>query len=97
MSGSDLRDVAEGTVVKMSKEVPVDDDLLVLSESWPATTIDGEPGIVSGIMAVSRSPAGEFQLNLAVGPAGARPEKCDHVEFVLSAENARALREVLSP
>lgn len=68
----------------------------MLTETWPASTIDGEPSIVSGIMGVSRSPGGEFLLNLAVGRAGAPPEECDHVEFVLSAENARALREVLS-
>lgn len=81
----------------MSDDAAMDDDLLVLSEPWPATTIDGEPGIVNGIMGVSRSPGGEFLLNLAVGRTGAPAEERHHVEFVLSAENARALREVLSP
>ncbi|GLZ28160.1 hypothetical protein Lesp02_03500 [Lentzea sp. NBRC 105346] len=74
----------------------MDDDLLVLEESWPASTIDGEPGIVRGILGVSSAPDGSFLLNLAVGPAGARPEQCDHVEFFLTAENARALRDVLT-
>ncbi|MGH4001466.1 MAG: hypothetical protein ACRDTJ_28850, partial [Pseudonocardiaceae bacterium] len=32
----------------------VDDDVLVIETSWPATTIDGDPGIVSGMLSVSR-------------------------------------------
>jgi hypothetical protein len=30
----------------------VDDDVLVIETSWPATTIDGDPGIVSGMLSV---------------------------------------------
>jgi hypothetical protein len=73
----------------------MDDDLLIIETSWPGTTIDGEPGIVSGRLGVSRAAGGEFHLNLAVGPSGGAPESFDYVEFLLSAEHAQALRDVL--
>jgi len=38
----------------------VDDDVLVIETSWPATTIDGDPGIVPGMLSVSRTVGGEF-------------------------------------
>ncbi len=41
----------------------VDDDVLVIETSWPATTIDGDPDIVSGMLSVSRTVGGEFLLN----------------------------------
>jgi hypothetical protein len=72
------------------------DSLLELHSSWPGTTIDGEPGIVSGILGLSRGPGGEAFLHLVVGSAGAPPEECDHVEFVLSAEQADALAQALA-
>jgi hypothetical protein len=72
----------------------MDDDLLAISETWPGTTIDGEPRIVSGNLGVSRS-ADTYLLSLAVGPAGEGPEHATYVEFVLTAENARALAAVL--
>jgi hypothetical protein len=50
----------------------VNDDLLVIETSWPGTTIDGDPGIVSGMLSVSRAAGGEFLFNLPVGPAGER-------------------------
>jgi hypothetical protein len=71
------------------------DELLTIRESWPGTTIDGEPRVASGILALSRSPDGALLLNLTVGPAGAPPEECDHVEFPLSAASAGALRAAL--
>lgn len=74
----------------------MDDDILIINESWPATTIDGEPGLVSGMLGLSRAAGGEFVLNLAVGPDGVGPEECDHVEFLLSADHARALRDALA-
>ena len=52
----------------------VDDDVLVIETSWPATTIDGDPGIVSGMLSVSRTVGGEFLLNLSVGPPGGQGE-----------------------
>jgi hypothetical protein len=74
----------------------VDEDLIVLHRSWPGTTIDGEPGIVSGILMVSRAAGGEFLLNLSVGPAEGGPEDSDYVEFPLSREDARAVAAALS-
>ncbi|GAA3310859.1 hypothetical protein [Nonomuraea dietziae] len=74
----------------------MDDELLVINESWPATTIDGEPGLVSGLLVVSRAANGEFQLNLSVGPHGGAPEECEYVEFPLSAAHAQASRDALS-
>jgi len=72
------------------------DALLELRSSWPGTTIDGEPGIVSGTLEVSAAPDGGVYMNLAVGAAGAAPEECDYVEFVLSPEQADALANALS-
>jgi hypothetical protein len=74
----------------MAPEAP-----LVLRSSWPGTTIGGKPGIVSGILELSRADDGSAFLNLAVGPAGASAEDCDYVEFVLSAEQAAALASAL--
>jgi hypothetical protein len=74
----------------------MDDEVLTIHESWPGTTIDGEPGLVSGLLTVSHAPGGEFLLNLAVGPHGGDPEECDYVEFPLSADHAKALRDALA-
>ena len=74
----------------------MDDEVLTIHESWPGTTIDGEPGLVSGVLTVTRAAGGEFLLNLAVGPYGAAPEECDYVEFPLSANHAKALRDALA-
>lgn len=74
----------------------VSDELLVIQTSWPGTTIDGEPGIVSGILTVSSVPEGEFLLNLSIGPSGGGAADCYYVEFPLSRDHARALRDVLS-
>ena len=74
----------------------VSEELLVIETSWPGTMIGGEPGIVSGILTVSSGPGGEFLLNLSVGPIDGGPADCEYVEFPLSSEHARALRDVLS-
>jgi hypothetical protein len=74
----------------------MDDEVLTIDATWPGTTIDGEPGLVSGSLTVSRAAGGEFLLNLAVGPHRARPEECDYVEFPLSASHAKALRDALA-
>lgn len=74
----------------------MDDELLTIRESWPSTTIDGEPGLVSGLLTVSRAAGGEFMLNLSVGPLGGTREDCDYVEFPLSAGHAAALRDALA-
>jgi hypothetical protein len=73
----------------------MDDEVLTIHESWPGTTIDGEPGLVSGVLTVSRAAGGEFLLNVAVGPHSGTPEECDFVEFPLSAGHAAALRDAL--
>jgi hypothetical protein len=74
----------------------MDGEVLTIHDSWPGTTIDGEPGIVSGVLTVSRAAGGELLLNLSVGPSGAAPKECDYVEFPLSAEHAKALRDALA-
>ena len=74
----------------------MDEELLIIRAAWPATTIDGDPGIVSGLLTVSRAIDGGVHLNLAVGPLGGGPEECEYVEFLLSADNATALGEVLA-
>lgn len=72
------------------------DEVLTIRESWPGTTIDGEPGLVSGVLTVTCTAGGEFMLNLAVGPHGGTPEEYDYVEFPLSADHAAALRDALA-
>ena len=73
----------------------VDDDLLVIENSWPGTTIDGDPHIVSGMLSVSRAEGGEFLLNLSVGPPDGAAEDFTYLEFPLSTDDARALRDAL--
>jgi hypothetical protein len=73
----------------------MDDEVLSINDTWPGTTIDGEPGIVSGTLTVSRSAGGGLVLDLVVGPAHGAAKDCDYVEFPLSPENARALRAAL--
>jgi hypothetical protein len=70
--------------------------MLTIRNVWPATTSAGEPGIVSGLLAVTGEPDGSRLLHLAVGEGAAPPDECDFVEFVLSAEQAHALAQVLS-
>lgn len=72
------------------------EERLTLHSSLPSTTINGEPGIVSGILTVNGSPDGNRSLNLSVGEAGAAPENCEFVEFILSPEQAHALAQALS-
>lgn len=74
----------------------MDDEVLTIHESWPGATIDGDPGIVTGMLTVSRAAGGEFMLNLAVGPHGGTPEEYDYVEFPLSVDHAAALRNALA-
>ncbi len=71
------------------------EELLVITNAWPATTLAGDPAVVSGLLSLSRSEAGEFLLDISVGPHHGAPEEHDHVQFVLSAEHVRALREAL--
>jgi hypothetical protein len=74
----------------------MDDELLAIRESWPGTTTEGEPGLVSGLPTISRAAGGEFKLNLPVGPLGGPAEDYDYVEFPLSASHAEALRDALA-
>jgi hypothetical protein len=72
------------------------EDILELSESWPGTTIDGEPGIVRGHLSVTTGPGdGSLLLNLSVGADGGGPELAQYVEFLLSPENVVRLRNAL--
>ena len=45
----------------------VDDELLRLSQSWPVSTIDGEPSLTRGTLEVFTQPGGGLLL---VGSAG---------------------------
>jgi hypothetical protein len=73
----------------------VDDDLLVIETSWPGTTIDGDPRIVSGMLSASRAASGEFLLNLPAGPPDGAPEDFTYLEFPSASDDARALRGAL--
>ncbi len=72
------------------------EELPEIRSDWPGTTLDGEPEIVSGALSVYSNVDGGASLNLAVGAAGAPPEECDYVKFVLSAEQADALAQALT-
>lgn len=61
---------------------------VAIETSWPATTIDGDHGIVSGMLSVSRTV--EFLLNLSVGPPGGAPENYTYLEFLLPSGHALA-------
>jgi hypothetical protein len=62
----------------------------VIGTCWPATSIDGDPGIVSGMLSVSRTVGGEFLFNLSVGLPGGAPENFTYLEFPLSSGQALA-------
>jgi hypothetical protein len=71
------------------------DEVLVIRSDWPATTIGGEPGIVSGSLSLCADVDGSASLYLVIGAAGAPNEECEHVEFILSPEHADALAHAL--
>lgn len=58
--------------------------LLEVANDWPGSSIDGEPGIVSGHLEVTGEPDGSVLFSLGVGPVGGPPEEADYVEFVFS-------------
>ncbi len=70
--------------------------LLEVANSWPGSSIDGDPGIVSGNLAVVGDSDGSVLFSLGVGAAGGSPEESDYVEFVLSPAQADALMEALA-
>src|SRR5690349_19981864 len=82
-----VHDAAAGALCDGSTLGFVDDHVLMIETSWPATTIDGEPGIVFGTLSVSRAVGGEFLLNLSVGPPGGAPENFTYLEFPLSSDH----------
>jgi hypothetical protein len=47
------------------------------------------------MLSVSRAAGGEFLLNLSVGPPDGAPEDFTYLEFPLSPDDARALRDAL--
>ena len=71
------------------------EELLVIRNAWPATSLDGDPAVVSGLLSLNRAADGEFVLDVSVGPHQGAPEEQTYVQFVLSVEHARALREAL--
>ena len=77
-------------------EPELPEPVLTVEESWPVSTIDGEPSIARGSMDVYRRPDGSYFLSTSVGPPGGAPEEHEYGEFVLSAENAAALGAALS-
>lgn len=83
-----LRRVASGDMTS--------DEIFTADSRWPGTTIDGEPGVVGGVLEVTADVDGGVTLSLAVGHPGAPPEEHAYVEFVLSAEQADGLAVALS-
>ena len=71
----------EATHASYTQTQDVDHELLVIETSWPGTTIDGDPRIVSGMLSVNRAAGGEFLVNLSVGPPGGAPEDFTYLEF----------------
>ncbi|WP_157410726.1 hypothetical protein [Actinoplanes rectilineatus] len=70
--------------------------LLEIANDWPGSSIDGEPGIVSGNLEVTGDPDGSVLFSLGVGSAGCAPDEADYVEFVFSPAQADALMEALA-
>jgi hypothetical protein len=70
--------------------------LLEVANAWPGSTIDGEPGIVSGNLEVIGDPDGSVLFSLAVGSDGAPADEASYVEFVFSPAQADALVQVLA-
>lgn len=52
---------------------------------------------MAGILMLSRTANGGLALNVSSGLSGAAPEQCEYVEFPLTLEQARALRDALDP
>lgn len=76
----------------------MDGDDLTIRNSWPASTIQGEPAVVQGLLSTSKEPDGSCTLSIAVGPVGCGPEECDYTEFVLTPEQTMRLgRRLLDP
>jgi len=72
------------------------DEELHISGSWPVSTIDQIPSVVSGSLLVTRDPDGAALLTGTVGAPGAPPEDCEHFQFVLSPGDVRRLIDFLS-
>ena len=47
-------------------------------------------------LSVNRAAGSEFLLNLSVGPPGGAPEDFTYLEFPLSSQDARAVRDALA-
>lgn len=70
--------------------------LLEVANAWPGSTIEGEPGIVSGNLEVIGAPDGSVLFSFAVGSAGAPANEASYVEYVLSPAQADALVQALA-
>ncbi|MBQ1076430.1 hypothetical protein KBX06_25220 [Micromonospora sp. C31] len=71
-------------------------DPLIFENTWPASTIDGIPAVVHGILDLTCDPDGSVSMSLSVGRVGAAPEDCEYTEFVLSPKQADTLATILA-
>lgn len=71
-------------------------DPLIFESTWPASTIDGIPSIVHGVLDLTCDPDGSVFMSLSVGPVGAAPEDCEYTEFVFSPNQAETLAALLA-
>lgn len=68
---------------------------LWINDTWPASTIDGDPRMVSGSLMLTHGESGQLLMYLTVGLSGAPQTECTHVEFPLSEQHAAALGHAL--
>lgn len=69
-------------------------ELLVLSETWPVSTLSGEPSLTSGTLIVLREPGGGFLLSVSSGDEN-HPDNIE-VQFPLTASDAARVRQALA-
>jgi hypothetical protein len=71
----------------------VDDELLLLSQQWPVSTIDGEPFLTRGSLAVIKQPGSGVLLTVSSGDE-THPNNIE-VQFPLSNAQAALLVRAL--
>ncbi|MEV0532348.1 hypothetical protein [Kitasatospora sp. NPDC050463] len=54
------------------------------------------PGVVDGTVTATLDAEGNVSLHVLVGRHGRNSERCDHIEFILTEENARQLGAMLT-
>ncbi|MEV6060867.1 hypothetical protein AB0L62_12780 [Nocardia asteroides] len=69
---------------------------LHLRNSWPVTSITGEPSIQELSMTVSREDGGGVLFTGMIGHRGSDPTDCEHFQFVLTPAHVPELAAFLS-